>query len=79
MSDKPQKPAADKTRRGLSGAGHKFPLGAMVALTGRSEQTAFKITRLLPDGGSGLQYRIKSESETYERVATESLLTAIRR
>ena len=50
-----------------------------MTLVGKSEQTLFKVTRLLPNGGSGLQYRIKSEREDYERVVIEPLLTAIRK
>jgi hypothetical protein len=48
-------------------------------LDGKADDTLFKITRLLPDGGSGLQYRIKNEQEGYERVAVERVLTAVRR
>jgi len=58
---------------------HKFVLGAHVILVGKSDETLFKVTRLLPDGGSGLQYRIKNEQEGYERVTIERLLTAVRR
>jgi hypothetical protein len=38
----------------------------------RSEKTSFLVTRLLPDGGAGLQYRIKGERDGIERVVTES-------
>jgi hypothetical protein len=79
VSEKSQNPAADKARRIVPSTKHKFALGTFVALTGRPEQTLFKVTRLLPDGGSGLQYRIKTEREDYERVATEALLTQVRR
>lgn len=58
---------------------HKFAPGAHVVLDGKSDAAVFKVTRLLPDGGSGLQYRIKNEEEGYERVTVERLLTAVRR
>ncbi|MCW2286741.1 hypothetical protein M2323_004501 [Rhodoblastus acidophilus] len=61
-----------------STATHKFAPGAHVVLEGKSDDAVFKVTRLLPDGGSGLQYRIKNEQEGYERVAVERLLTAVR-
>jgi hypothetical protein len=38
----------------------------------RSEKTSFRVTRHLPDGGAGLQYRIKGERDGIERVVTES-------
>jgi hypothetical protein len=52
---------------------HRFDVGAKVlcdALNG----PLFVVTKLLPDGGQGLQYRIKSFSDGRERVATESML-----
>ncbi len=79
MHDKSLKPIADNARPNVPAATHKFALGTFVTLVGKSEQTLFKVTRLLPDGGSGLQYRIKSEREDYERVAIEPLLAAARR
>lgn len=79
MSDNLRKLEADKARRNVSVTGHKFGIGNFVSLIGRAEQATFKVTRQLPDGGSGLQYRIKSEREDYERVATEALLTLVRR
>ena len=60
-------------------ATHKFALGAHVILVGKSDSTVFKVTRLLPDGGSGFQYRIKNDQEGHDRVASERLLTAVRR
>jgi hypothetical protein len=79
VHDKSLKPIADNARPNVPAATHKFALGTFVTLVGKSEQTLFKVTRLLPDGGSGLQYRIKSEREDYERVAIEPLLAAARR
>jgi len=79
VRDKSQKPSTDQARPIIASVRHKFAVGTYVALIGRSEQTLFKVTRLLPDGGSGLQYRIKSERENYERAAIEPMLTAVRR
>jgi hypothetical protein len=79
VGDKSQKAASDRVRPAAAPEKHKFALGSYVTLVGKSEQTLFKVTRLLPDGGSGLQYRIKSEREDYERVAIEPLLAAARR
>jgi hypothetical protein len=58
---------------------HKFALGAHVVLDGKSDSAVFKVTRLLPDEGSGLQYRIKNEQEGHERVSVERLLKAAHR
>ncbi|MGO9389213.1 hypothetical protein [Rhodoblastus sp.] len=79
MSDHLRKLEADKARRDVLASGHKFPVGTFVSLIGRAEQATFKVTRQLPDGGSGLQYRIKNEREDYERVATEALLNPVKR
>ena len=79
MRDKSQLSRLENARPLVAAARHKFTLGAHVSLVGKSDETLFKITRLLPDGGGGLQYRIKNEQEGYERVALERLLTAVRR
>lgn len=42
----------------------------------RSEKASFRVTGLLPDGGSGFQYRVKGERDGVERVVTESSLEA---
>jgi hypothetical protein len=49
---------------------HKFRVGAYVLhrIGMRSEKTSFRVTRQLPDGGAGLQYRIKGERDGIERV-----------
>jgi hypothetical protein len=59
---------------------HRFPVGAYVLhrVNLRSEKESFRVTRLLPDGGAGFQYRIKGERDGFERVVTESSLEAIR-
>ena len=79
MRDKSHNLTTDHARPNASLAAHKFAVGTFVTLIGKSEQTLFKVTRLLPDGGSGLQYRIKNEGENYERVAIEPLLAPIAR
>ncbi len=79
MSEKPRKREADKAPRTDLNAGHKFAVGTQVSLIGRAERATFKITRQLPDGGGGLQYRIKNEREDYERVAAEGLLDLVHR
>jgi hypothetical protein len=58
---------------------HKFKVGQTVNYTPRfigtvSADATFKITRLLPAENDELQYRIRSASEPYERVAKESQL-----
>jgi hypothetical protein len=59
---------------------HKFKLGQSVEylpnkLQMRASSGYYKITRLLPVEGRNQQYRIKSGSEPYERIAQESQLT----
>ena len=58
---------------------HKFKVGQTVNYAPRfigtvSANAIFKITRLLPAEDDELQYRIRSASEPYERVAKESQL-----
>ncbi len=79
MHYKSPSPVKDNARPNISSAAHKFAVGTLVTLVGKSDQTLFKVTRLLPDGGSGLQYRLKNEREDYERVAIEPLLAPVRR
>ena len=57
-------------------ATHRFAVGAYVLhqVDVRSRKETFRITRLLPDSGTGFQYRIKGDREGFERVVTESLL-----
>lgn len=52
---------------------HRFDVGAKV-LCNALNGPLFEVTKLLPDGGEGLQYRIKSFSDGRERVAAESKL-----
>jgi hypothetical protein len=75
---KSRKPSADPAGPNVVLTRHKFSTGTFVTLLGKPANL-FKVTRLLPDGGAGLQYRIKSEREDYERVAAESQLAAAQR
>jgi hypothetical protein len=63
-------------RHRIKTAAHKFDVGAHVLhkVGARSERASFRVTRQLPDGGGGLQYRIKGERDGVERVVTESSL-----
>jgi hypothetical protein len=62
--------------RATAAPAHKFGVGAHVlhSAGARTERTSFRVTRQLPDGGAGLQYRIKGERDGLERVVTESSL-----
>jgi hypothetical protein len=53
---------------------HKFRVGVHVFYRAgvRSEKESYRITRLLPDGGSGFQYVIRGERDGLERVVTEA-------
>ena len=58
---------------------HKFTIGQNVRYTagpfGRfGASGSFKIVKLLPSDGEEQQYRIKSATEAFERVAKESQL-----
>ena len=58
---------------------HRFKVGQTVSYTPVFSGTVkadsvFKITHLLPAEDDELQYRIRSASEPYERVAKESQL-----
>jgi hypothetical protein len=58
---------------------HKFRVGQRVQLMGTARSlapstTGYEIVRQLPENEGELSYRIKSHSETHERVAKESQL-----
>ena len=58
---------------------HKFPIGATVYFTAsnisRPAATGtYEVIRQLPTEGDDCQYRIKSSTEAFERVAKESQL-----
>ncbi|WP_420133763.1 hypothetical protein [Rhodopseudomonas sp.] len=59
---------------------HKFVVGENVYFTASNVARPaaggiYEIIRLLPTDGADCQYRIKSSSEAFERVAKESQLT----
>lgn len=62
--------------RPISAAPHKFAVGSYVVhkVGVRAERLFFRVTRHMPDGGEGLQYRIRSDRDGHERVAIESAL-----
>lgn len=76
MSANTKEPSRGRRIRANAPPTHKFGVGASVLYrTGlRLERAAFRVTRQLPDGGAGFQYRIKGEQDGLERVATESSL-----
>ena len=56
---------------------HKFPVGTRVLFTASNvarpaASGSYEIIRLLPTDGDDCQYRIKSSTEAFERVAKES-------
>lgn len=60
---------------------HKFSIGETVYFTASNisrpaASGAYEIVRQLPTEGDDLQYRIKSTTEAFERVARESQLAA---
>jgi hypothetical protein len=54
---------------------HRFDVGAKV-LCNAHNGPAFEVTKLLPDGGQGFQYRIRSLTDGRERVVVERMLRA---
>lgn len=62
---------------------HKFRIGQTVYFTSRpigqmAADGAYQVVKLLPSEGEDYQYRIKSASEAFERVAKESQLDRYR-
>ena len=58
---------------------HKFPIGATVYFTASNisrpaARGTYEVIRQLPTEGDDCQYRIKSSTEAFERVAKESQL-----
>jgi hypothetical protein len=63
-------------------AHHRFAVGESVRLSNRRGLSTrlgetYRITRRLPERDSSPQYRIRSEAEAYERVATEDILEPV--
>jgi hypothetical protein len=58
---------------------HKYQIGQVVYFTARpvghmAADGTYRVVKLLPSDGDDYQYRIKSASEAFERVAKESQL-----
>lgn len=58
---------------------HKFPIGTRVLFTASNiarpaASGSYEVIHLLPTDGDDCQYRIKSSTEAFERVAKESQL-----
>ena len=58
---------------------HKFQIGQTVYFTSKpfghmAVNGSYRIVKLLPSDGDDYQYRIKSATEAFERVAKESQL-----
>ncbi len=65
---------------GVRALKHKFVVGENVYFTASNvarpaADGIYEVIRLLPTDGADCQYRIKSTSEAFERVAKESQLT----
>lgn len=61
---------------------HRFSVGQIVRIRSRSgvfpkTDEVFRITRTLPARDNLLQYRLRSDGENYERVATEDNLELV--
>ena len=68
------KSPSNKTERA-----HRFKVGQTVALApgfgySRNDQAVYKVVALLPSNGAHYQYRLKNQSELFERVAAENEL-----
>lgn len=64
------------------GVKHKFIVGDTVYFTASNVSRpaasgAYEVIRLLPTDGDDCQYRIKSQTEAFERVAKESQLHTV--
>lgn len=61
---------------------HKFGIGEVVYFTASNVSRpaasgTYEVIRLLPTDGDDYQYRIKSSTEAFERVARESQLASV--
>ena len=73
-----REPAFSRMERALK---HKYPVGATVYFTASNVSRpaatgTYEVIRQLPSEGDDCQYRIKSSTEAFERVARESQLAA---
>jgi hypothetical protein len=74
--DRRREMAISRMERALK---HKFPVGATVYFTASNVSRpaasgTYQVIRQLPTEGDDCQYRIKSSTEAFERVAKESQL-----
>jgi hypothetical protein len=53
---------------------HKYAVGLRVFYREGSVSGVYRVTRHMPDGGKGLQYRIRSDADGHERAVIESLI-----
>jgi len=60
--------------KALAAPTHKFAVGLHVSFRGGPASELYRVTRHLPNGGQGLQYRIRSDRDGQERVVLESAL-----
>ena len=63
----------------MSSQEHKFHIGQSVFFTSKpighmAVNGTYEVVKLLPSDGADYQYRIKSSTEAFERVAKESQL-----
>ena len=63
----------------MSSQEHKFHIGQTVSFTSKpighmAVNSTYEVVKLLPSDGADYQYRIKSSTEAFERVAKESQL-----
>ncbi len=79
MSEFQTKLVRQQVQRNRTVLAHRYPVGASVlyGIGGKTEKTRFKITRHMPDGGDGFQYRIKSDHDGQERIVTEANLERV--
>jgi hypothetical protein len=75
----PDREIGMSSRRSKRVSAHKYTVGQTVyfagAMMGRGTAGGgYRVIRLLPPDGGDFQYRIKSATEAYERVAKESQL-----
>jgi hypothetical protein len=67
-----RKPAQKPVAR--SAPTHKYAVGLRVFYREGNVSGVYRVTRHLPDGGRGLQYRIRSDTDGQERAVIESLI-----
>ncbi|MFY9629004.1 MAG: hypothetical protein WAK03_12760 [Methylocystis sp.] len=79
MSESRTKLTRQQAPRNRTVLTHRYAVGAAVlyGIGGKTEKSRFKITRQMPDGGDGFQYRIKADHDGQERIVTEANLERI--